>query len=286
MANYDKEKFYWIKLSTNFMNSDVIDFIMTQQNGSDYLSLYLMLCLKTVNNGGRLCSVLNEAVIPYNEEKIQRECKYFTIDTIKVALNLYAQLGLIYVENNGIMRIADFDNLVGCQTVGANKKALQRSKKQGALLIESGQIDGQDSGQQADNTVDKVVDTKVDKCPPEIDIDIEIDNISKQASKKEKKYIKTTSACACVRESGNGFKTENYNAILDTYEQDGFITCKQERDAILEFIKYLSAKKQPLLNKRLEHILVELDLRYRTSQDKIKCINDAINGGFNKLVFE
>mgnify|MGYP000051898394 CR=1 FL=1 len=45
------KRFYWIKLKDSFMNSEVVDFLMSQPNGANYVVLYQMLCLKTINKG-------------------------------------------------------------------------------------------------------------------------------------------------------------------------------------------------------------------------------------------
>ena len=55
MAEKDK-KFYWLKLKTEFMNGEVVDFLMSQKNGANYVVLYEMLAIKTMNTNGRLCS--------------------------------------------------------------------------------------------------------------------------------------------------------------------------------------------------------------------------------------
>lgn len=127
MAEYNNQRFYWIKLSDRFMTSDTVDFLMEQKDGANYVVLYQMLCLKSVNNNGELARRIGEVIIPYDEEKIQRDCKWFSIDTVRVALNLYKKLGLIYAQDDGILKIADFDRLIGSQTISAEKKQLQRS---------------------------------------------------------------------------------------------------------------------------------------------------------------
>lgn len=48
------KRYYWIKLKDSFMNSEVVDFLMSQPNGASYVVLYQMLCLKTINTDGRL----------------------------------------------------------------------------------------------------------------------------------------------------------------------------------------------------------------------------------------
>lgn len=68
------KRFYWIKLKDSFMSSDEIDYLMSQPDGANYVVLYQMLCLKTINTGGCLVSQIGEMLIPYDAEKIQREC--------------------------------------------------------------------------------------------------------------------------------------------------------------------------------------------------------------------
>lgn len=168
MAEYNNQRFYWIKLTDRFMTSDTVDFLMEQKDGANYVVLYQMLCLKSINNNGELARRIGEVIIPYDEEKIQRDCKWFSIDTIRVALNLYKSLGLIYMQDNGILKIADFDRLIGSQTVSAERKQIQRNRV-------------------------------VDKCPPicppdkDIDKDIEKEREIDKDNKKESVKRKTAS---------------------------------------------------------------------------------------------
>ena len=126
MSEYNTQRYYWIKLTDRFMTSDTVDFLMEQKDGANYVVLYQMLCLKSVNQNGELARRIGEVIIPYDEEKIQRDCKWFSIDTVRVALSLYKRLGLIYTQDDGILKIADFDRLIGSQTLSAEKKQLQR----------------------------------------------------------------------------------------------------------------------------------------------------------------
>ena len=122
MAQYDKGRYYWIKLTDRFMTSDTVDFLMSQKDGANYVVLYQLLCLKTVNNDGIMARKLGEMIVPYDVEKIQRDCKWFSVDTVRIALELYKKLGLIYENNDGVLAISNFDRLIGSQTFGAEKK--------------------------------------------------------------------------------------------------------------------------------------------------------------------
>lgn len=123
-----ESKYYWIKLKNTFMTSETVDFLMGQKDGANYVVLYQMLCLKTANTNGELGRVIGEILIPYDEEKITRDCKWFSIDTVRIALTLYKKLGLIYQQDNGLLKITDMENLVGSETKWANYKRIAREK--------------------------------------------------------------------------------------------------------------------------------------------------------------
>lgn len=129
----DSKRYYWIKLKTDFFSRDTIDFLLSQNNGCEYVVLYQMLCLNTANNNGQLATNIGEMIVPYDVEKIARDTKYFTEDTIRVALELYKQLGLIYVGDNNLLQIAEFNELVGSETSWAEKKRIYREKQKGQL---------------------------------------------------------------------------------------------------------------------------------------------------------
>lgn len=130
------KRFYWMKLKESFMTSDTIDYFMSQPDGANYVVLYQMLCLKTINTDGRLSRRIGEVVIKYDIPKIQRDLKWFSADTIRVALNLYKSFGLVYEDVDGALVLADHNNLVGSETDYKEQKAKQRieSKNRPKLL--------------------------------------------------------------------------------------------------------------------------------------------------------
>ena len=125
----DNKKYYWIKLKTDFFNQETIDFLLSQQNGCEYIVLYQMLCLNTANTNGAMISKIGEIIVPYDINKIVRDTKYFDNDTVVVALELFKKLGLIYEEKDKLLRIANFDEMIGSETVWAEKKRIYREKQ-------------------------------------------------------------------------------------------------------------------------------------------------------------
>lgn len=127
------KRYYWMKLKESFMTSETVDYLMGQPNGANYIVLYQMLCLKTINTEGRFERKIGAILIPYDVEKIKRDTKWFSTDTICVALKLYMELGLIYKDENGVMVIANHNELVGSETDAAARMRNSRSRRQQSL---------------------------------------------------------------------------------------------------------------------------------------------------------
>lgn len=140
------KRFYWIKLKDSFMNSEVVDFLMSQPNGANYVVLYQMLCLKTINTGGRLTCQIGDIIIPFDIEKIQRDCKWFSLDTVRIALGLYKQLGLIYEDRDGTLVLVNHAELVGSETDWAAKKRRQALQAANSLPA-AGESTGDTAGE-------------------------------------------------------------------------------------------------------------------------------------------
>ena len=159
------KRFYWIKLKDSFMSSDEIDYLMSQPDGANYVVLYQMLCLKTINTGGCLVSQIGEMLIPYDAEKIQRECKWFPLSTVRVALSVYKQIGLIFESPDGILTISNYSDLVGRETDYSAQKRLQRENRRRQIPVKG-----------ADNNEDNNVDNVHTEKEIEKDKDKEIEN--------------------------------------------------------------------------------------------------------------
>lgn len=158
MEESNSKKFYWIKLQTDFFNQETIDFLLSQNNGSEYVVLYQMLCLKTANNNGCLSTNMGEIIIPYDIDKIVRDTKYFSEDTVRVALCLFKQLGLIYEQEDKILKISNIDNMVGSETKWAEKKRIYREKANKKKLGQK-----EDIVRQEIEYRDKSIDIDIDK---------------------------------------------------------------------------------------------------------------------------
>ena len=164
----EDKKYYWIKLKTNFFDLPTIDWIMSQNNGCEYIVLYQMLCLKTANTDGKLVSQIGEMLIPYDIEKIVRDTKYFSTDTVRVALDLFKNLGLIYVSDDNTMTISNYGEMVGSETSSA-KRVREWREKQKTLQCNK-------------NVTDNVTQEYRDKS-------VDINNKEKEEKEKRETYV-------------------------------------------------------------------------------------------------
>ena len=138
----DNKKYYWLKLKKDFYADDgAVDFLLSQPNGAEYVVLYQMLCLRTINTGGALGRQIGEVFVAWDVNKIVRDTKYFSFDTVAVAMELYKQLGLIYEQSDGVLRIAGLSEMVGAEsgTPAAIKQRAYRERKKAETLENKGE---------------------------------------------------------------------------------------------------------------------------------------------------
>lgn len=123
----ESKKYYWIKLKANFFDLETIDWLLSQDNGCEYVVLYQKLCLLTANKDGEMVSSVGEMLVPYDAKKIARDAK-FSFDTVVVALELFKKIGLIYEQENGILKIPYVKEMVGSESEFAQKKREYRNR--------------------------------------------------------------------------------------------------------------------------------------------------------------
>ena len=174
------KKYFWIRLKTDFFDQDTIDFLMGQENGAKYVVIYQMLMLKTAQQNGLLATKTNEIMIPYDVKKIVRDTKYFDFDTVTIALELFKKLGLVYEEENNILKLTEVEKLVGSEGKSAqwmrDKRARDNAHKQ---ITTSSQTTSQ-SDREIDIDIEKDID--IDK---DINKDIENKIIDLLSSSKD-----------------------------------------------------------------------------------------------------
>ncbi|NSQ64120.1 phage replisome organizer N-terminal domain-containing protein [Enterococcus faecalis] len=137
MSDKQKKRYYWLKLKENFFEEDTIEWLEEQPNGKEYCLIYLKLCLKSLKTDGVLVRNVGSMLIPYDAETLARVTNS-TVDTVKVAMDLFKKIGLIQLLDTGEIYINQLNELVGSETEAAKQKRLQRSKVDNVPKLSSG----------------------------------------------------------------------------------------------------------------------------------------------------
>lgn len=148
----DNKKYYYLRLKDNFFDSDELKILESIKDGYLYSNILLKLYLRSLKNDGKL--VVNER-IPYSADMLASVTGH-QVGTIKQALSVFKDLGLIDVLDNGAIYMLDIQNFIGKGSSEADRKREYRQR------IETDRTNVQTNLRQIS-----------DKNPPEIEIELE-----------------------------------------------------------------------------------------------------------------
>jgi len=198
------KKYYYLKLKDNFYNTEDIKLLESMKNGYEYSSLYLKLCLLSLKGEGAL---LYKNRIPYKAEMLSTITGH-SIEVVKYAINLFVELEMLTILDNGTIFIDDIQNLIGHGSTEAERKLAYRKK------------------------IEKIkkVGHCPDICPPEKEKEKEKEKENRIEYKKFKKpTIKEIEEYILQREKEKGYKF-NFTASLfyNNYESKGWLVGKNK----------------------------------------------------------
>ena len=201
MAQYNSEKFYWLKLKRDFFKRHDIQVIEAMPNGKDYVLFYLKLMVESIDHNGFLRF---SDTIPYNEQMLA-VITNTNIDVVRSAIKVLQQLEMIEIEDDQTIYMTEVEALIGSQTAGAERRQIQRRNHQERLQ-------GRQEG---------------DKCHPEIEIEKEIDIKEKNIKEKLALFTPPTveEVAAYCKERGNNVDAEQFIAF---YTSKGWMVGKNK----------------------------------------------------------
>lgn len=216
-----EKKYYWLRLQADRLNvGGDLDFLLAQKNGAEYVALYFLLCAQTINTNGEMISQLGDMIIPFDIDTITRNCRHFSRDTVIVALELYKRLGLVYEQDNKILKIAKYDELVGscCEDEYSRRLHVERQRKyrEKQKMLESPSVTVTE-----DVTVTQSSSVDVENREKSLenrDKDIRNNNVS---CSTQKRFVKPTleEVVNYCKERRN---TVDANKFFDYYESNGW----------------------------------------------------------------
>lgn len=159
----DNKKYYYMRLKEDFFESETMILLESMQDGYLYSNILLKMYLKSLKFNGNL---LLKEFIPYNNEMIATITRH-QVGTVEKALNIFKELGLIEVLDNGSIYMLEIQNYIGSSNTEADRKRAYRKR----IENEKGQMSL--------------------KCPPEIR-DKSLDIRDKEIILKDNTYYAVT----------------------------------------------------------------------------------------------
>lgn len=204
----DNKKYYYLRLKDNFFDSDELKILESMKDGYLYSNILLKLYLRSLKNDGKL--VVNDR-IPYNAEMLASVTGH-QVGTIKQALSMFKELGLIEILENGAIYMLDIQNFIGKGSSEADRKREYRQR------IETDRTNVQTNLRQISEKSPPEIEIELEK---EIKIEKEIDSSAKSTTTKRKRFEKPTLSEIkqyCIERNNN----VNAEQFYDYYESNGW----------------------------------------------------------------
>ena len=230
----------WIRLNTDMFDNAKIKYIRTLPSGNDLVVIWVMLLAKAgkCNSNGFIFLTEN---IPYTADMLAAEFD-FEVSTINLALNTFASLGMIQLEDSKILitNWEEHQNIEGLDKIREQtRKRVARHREKLAL---------ENSNVTCNVTVTQSNATEKNKNKKRIDKDIDINN----KKEKEKKV------------SGLDEIINNYTSNLELQE------------TLQDFLKMRKAQKKVMTDRALKTLLNKLDTLATTDEEKIERLEESI----------
>lgn len=126
MGTYNKEKYYYFMLKSNFFDNDVLKYLQSEPNGYEKIILYFKLIFKTINKDGYLIKKVGFKKIPYTVKELSTETNH-SEELINEAIDYFMDTGMIEKRDDKYY-IEDALILTNQTTVGAMEMREYRAK--------------------------------------------------------------------------------------------------------------------------------------------------------------
>ena len=150
----ENKKYFYLKLKDSFFSSEEMLVLESLPDGLVYQNIYLRMCLLSLKNDGALTF---KNMLPYDLKMLATVLR-IDIAKMKLALEMFEQLGLVTKTDNEVLFMSDIQTLIGKSSTEAER--IQRYRKRIAGCTESVQM--------------------LQSCTPEIELKKEIEKKTEQ----------------------------------------------------------------------------------------------------------
>ena len=146
MATENNRKYYYLKLREDFFEREEIVILESMPDGFLYSNILMKLYLRSIKDAGRL---MFKGVIPYTPDVLATLTRH-SVGIVEKAVEIYKQLGLVEVLDNGAMFMLDVENFVGTSSTEADRVRAYRARiereRQEALATQADVVQMYDKG--------------------------------------------------------------------------------------------------------------------------------------------
>ena len=204
----DNKKYYYLKLKDNFYDSEQLIILQSMPDGYIYSDILMKLYLRSLKNKGKL--MFND-MIPYTPQVLAQVVRH-QVGTVEKALQIFKDLGLIEILDNGAIFMLDIQNYIGKSSTEADRIRDYRNViKKEELSCTNVQLLN-------------------DKTTPEIEIEKEIEKEIKIETEIDENFTKVKKSY----EENIGLVTPATAELLSDYLKD------MDKDLIIKAIKIAS----------------------------------------------
>ncbi|WP_156009637.1 phage replisome organizer N-terminal domain-containing protein [Streptococcus ruminantium] len=169
----DNKKYYYLKLKDNFFESDEAIILESMPDGYIYSNILLKLYLRSLKNNGVL--MFND-LIPYNAQMLATITRHH-VGVIEKAIQIFQQLRLIEILDNGAIYMTNIQNFVGKSSTDADRKRAEYNKIKRVGEISTIETDKTPPEIEIEEDINKDIKLNINK-----DIYSELDNSAEQSS--------------------------------------------------------------------------------------------------------
>ena len=128
------KRWYFIKLSEDFLESDPIEWLLTRDEGAMYFSLYIQMCKIALKTNGKLVRMLYDDEIPYTAQDLAYKVR-MSSSTVKVGVDTLVKAGLLQWIDSTTLYITHFEKLVGSESDSARRMRKQRHNESSKMYM-------------------------------------------------------------------------------------------------------------------------------------------------------
>ena len=120
----ENKKYFYLKLKDSFFSSEEMLVLESVPDGMIYQNIYLRMCLLSLKNEGALTF---KNMLPYDLKMLATVLRV-DIAQMKMALELFEQLGLVTKTDNEVLFMSDIQALIGQSSTEAERIARYRKR--------------------------------------------------------------------------------------------------------------------------------------------------------------